>query len=130
MKNSELWAQYQDYTRELTAHSRKLAVAAAGVCWLFKDDSGAFPILILVSLLFVVLFFLFDLGQPFIAVVLYRWWIRREEVSKYRETGSIEGEYDKPAWLDKPVFGLWFMKVPLVLLSWLFAVAHVVRASI
>ncbi|MBN1182230.1 MAG: hypothetical protein JXB49_08080 [Bacteroidales bacterium] len=47
MKLSELWDQYQRYTKDVTEYSRKLAFAVAAICWFFKSDSVTFPVNIL-----------------------------------------------------------------------------------
>lgn len=130
MKNSELWEQYQKYTLDLTANSRKLAYVAGGLCWFFKDDNNTFPPKILMALFFLVLFFLFDLLHYFITAVIYRRWIRSKEKTMYEKTGTIEGEYDKPVWLDYPAFTCWFIKFFALLAVYSFLGWHILKSTI
>ena len=111
MKNKELWASYEFYTGELTKFSRQLAFAAAALCWLFRTQDGVFPAPILFSLAFVVLFFFCDILQYFVAAHLLRWWTRRKEKEMWETHHTIDGEYEKPAWLDKPAVVLFNLKV-------------------
>ena len=125
MKNKDLWDQYQRYTEDLTINSRKLAYVAGGLCWFFKSEDGTFPAMILLALLFLVLFFFFDLLHNLLAAVVYRIWIRLHEEKKYKETGTIEGEYDKPVWLDRPAFTCWCFKNVVLLLTYVFLGWHI-----
>ena len=124
MKNQELWKQYEDYTKELTGNARKLAFAAAAICWFFKASDDKFPTLILFALSFVVLFFMADILQFFCGALMLRLWTRKQEKLKHKKTGTIEGDYDKPAWLDHPSFGLWCLKIIALFLSFLFIGLH------
>lgn len=111
MKNSELWKSYEFYTGELTKFSRQLAYAAAAICWFFKSEEVTFPKPITVSLLFLVLFFVFDILQYFISAHLLRWWTRKEEKVMWAEGETLDGEYNKPWWVDKPAFVFFNLKV-------------------
>ncbi len=63
MDNKEAWANYKDYTRDVTEHSRKLGFAGIAVVWVLKPENGDFSILSLLSLFFVIAYFLTDVGQ-------------------------------------------------------------------
>ena len=104
MKNSELWKSYEFYTGELTKYSRQLAFAGAAICWFFKTPEVSFPKPIIVSLIFIVLFFVFDILQYFVSAHLLRWWTRKEEKLMWEKEKTIEGEYHKPWWVDSPAF--------------------------
>jgi len=110
MTNKEVWEHYKDYTRDITEFSRKLAFAAAGICWFFKTQENTFPTMVLWALMFLVTFFVTDILQALLAAILLRWWIRKEEKAKWRKTKSIEGDYLKPAWLDVPAFVMFLAK--------------------
>lgn len=124
MKNAELWAAYRSYTEELTKLSRQLAFAAAAICWFFKREPVAFPSAIIWSLSFVVLFFLFDLLQFFVSAHVHRLWTRREEERQWRESNSIDGEYEKPWYLDRPAFVLFNAKIVSLLLAFVMLGLH------
>lgn len=114
MNNSELWSQYRSYTEEFSKFSRQLGFAAAAICWFFKSDTVTFPTLILLALIFLMLFFMVDVLQYFVSAHRLRSWTRAEEIKMYNETGSIEGDYPKPAWLDRPAFIFFNMKAILL----------------
>ena len=120
MKNADLWASYQSYTKDATEFARKIAFAAAAICWFFKNDSGQFPTNITWALLFVVGFFAADLLQSLIAALVYRRWIHNEEHKRFAASGNIEGDYEKPRWLDYPAFTCFCLKLALLLLGYLF----------
>jgi len=118
MKNEDLWNQYMEYTQDLTANCRKLAFAAAALCWFFKTKDHQFPSLILKALAFTVAFFLANILQYFLAALFLRFWTRRQEKAKWKQNQTLEGEYDKPAWLDYPAFTMWWAKIILLLLAY------------
>jgi hypothetical protein len=127
MKNEKLWAPYVDYTKALSEIARKLGFGAAAICWFFKSADNTFPSHIKISLVFVVLYFMLDMMQYLIAAVLLRIWIRREEKKKWAEKQTIEGDYEKPAWLDHPGYALWLAKVVLLLLGYAFIGLHLMN---
>jgi hypothetical protein len=120
MTNKELWGQYKDYTTDLTSNARKLAFAAGAIAWFFKDDNNLFPKTILLAIGFLVLFFISDILQFMSGALVIRWWTRKEEKKKYAKTASLEGQYDKPAWLDYPSLTFWFLKILFLLLTFAF----------
>ena len=111
MKLKEVWEQYDIYTLKLTEQSRKLAFAAAGICWFFKTPEITFPRTISVALFLIVLFFIFDLLQYFLAAILLKNWARKQEKNAFAEKKTIDVEVDKPASLDTPGFCLFCLKV-------------------
>ncbi len=104
MKNAELWESYAFYTGELTKYSRQLAFAGAAICWFFKTPTVTFPQPVSLSLLLLVCFFACDVLQYFLAAHLLRWWTRREEKKMWAAKKTIEGDYNKPWWIDSPIF--------------------------
>ena len=129
MTNKDLWQSYQDYTKNLTENARKLGFASAAICWLFKSTGNTFPPLILNALGFVVLFFLSDVLQYLLGAVCLRCWTRREEKRRWQQTQSIDGEYDKPAWLDYPSYTMWWVKILSLAISFLLIGLHVIRTN-
>jgi hypothetical protein len=75
MKIEKIWEEYKDSKKDLTNNGRKLAFGAAAVCWFFKSPDARFPTLIIFSLLFIVLFFTFDILQFLSSVVSIRSWV-------------------------------------------------------
>jgi hypothetical protein len=122
MKNSELWSQYSTYTSEFTKFSRQLAFAAVAICWFFKSHAITFPVTIVFALSFLVLFFISDILQFFISAHLLRWWVRKEEKIKWKSSNpqTIEGEYNKPWWVDLPAFIFFNIKAFVLCVSFVF----------
>lgn len=127
MNNKEAWGHYKDYTLDVTEHSRKLGFAGAAICWFFKDESGSFPELILLALVFLIFFFIADVIQSMSGALLTRRWLRGEEIRKYEETGKIEGDYEKPGWIDYPSFTLFNLKVLFLIVSFAFTGWHIFK---
>lgn len=126
MKNQEVWSNYKDYTRDITEFSRKLAFGGLAICWFFKGSDLVFPKLILASLLFFILFFIFDILQSLTGALLLRLWIRSEENRLWEETGSIDQEYNKPAWLDGPSYGFFIFKIISIFVAFGLIIFHIV----
>lgn len=127
MNNSEAWGQYKDYTRDVTEYSRKLGFAGAAICWFFKDASAVFPGLILYALAFLVIFFIFDILQGMAGALLTRQWLHREELKRLADSGSVEGDYYKPRWLDYPAFTLFLLKVASLVMGFIFIGLHIFK---
>ena len=121
MKLSELWKNQQFYGRDLTEHSRKLAFAAALICWFFKSEKITFPPAVFWSLIFLVGFFIFDVLHYFWGAVRYRRFIYREEERLYKlgaTTLRVEDpEVNVTRRLDKPMYVMFCLKSVLLLLS-------------
>ena len=116
MTTERLWEEFQHYTRDLTEHSRKLAFAAAAICWFFKTPQITFPPPVMWSLSLLVCFFILDVLHYFVGAVILRWFTEREEARLWKETGSISGDIAKPRWVDVPAW-LFFIAKTLVLLA-------------
>src|SRR5688500_7741761 len=101
MTNADVWASGQDYTKELTVQSRKLAFGGAAICWFFKTAEATFPKPILFALLLIVVFFLLDMAQYFLAANGIRTWMLGAERDMWEKFETIEGDYSKPAHLDQ-----------------------------
>jgi hypothetical protein len=129
MKNQELWESYKEYTETLTEVARKLGFAAAAICWLFKANDNTFPPYILIGLSLVVLFFMCDMLQFLFGAIIIRTWTRSEEKKRWKEQGTIEGDYNKPAWLDYPSYTIWLIKVFCLLSSFLLIGLHLIQIS-
>ena len=122
MKTSELWQSYQGYTRDLTEHSRKLGFAGAGICWFFKTPQVTFPPLIYWALIFFVGYFIADVLQSLCGALLTRWFTQNKEFELLHRTNSIEGDVDRPRWLDWPAFSLFLTKSGFLLVGFVFIV--------
>lgn len=120
VNNSEVWGQYKSYTRDITEFSRKLGFAGVATCWVLKSADDSLPGYVLWALGFFVLFFISDILQGLVAALVLRRWIRSEEIELHRMTGKIEGEYNKPQWLDYPAFTLFLLKVSFLLIGFLY----------
>jgi len=120
MTNSELWEQYSQYTEQASSVARQLGFAAAGLIWAFRDTGSGWTEKAQAGLVFVVAFFITDLLQYVIAAVRRRLWIRGEEIKKWNETQSIEGDYNVPVTLDRPAFWLWWIKLGFLIVAYIF----------
>lgn len=125
MKNNDLWAQYNNFTKDLSDNIRKLAFAAAAICWLFRGENNLFPEEIKLSLGFVVLFFLFDISQYLSGALFVKFWTEHKENEFKKQTGTIEGDYQKPKWLDYPPFCCWLLKCVALLFSYSYLGKHI-----
>ena len=114
MKNKDLWDSYSTYTSEFTKYSRQLAFAAAAICWFFRSETVTFPKPIIWALGILVSFFIADILQFFISAHLIRWWTRDAEKKMWKEKKTIEGEYNKPWWIDSPAFFFFNVKAFLL----------------
>jgi len=129
MTNAELWKSYKELTQTLSENGRKLAFAAAGLAWVFKTDVATFPPAVRLALAFVVAFFSFDLLQFVVGAVLLRIWTRREEKKKWKANNSLDGDYEKPGWLDTPPFSLWWAKIIALLLAYACLGMHLIKMN-
>jgi hypothetical protein len=116
MTTEKLWDQYQDYTRDLTEHSRKLAFAVAAICWFFRTPQITFPPAILWSLALLICFFVLDVLHYFIGAFFVRLFLEHHEKAHYEKTGTELKEIPKPRWVDYPAT-FFFITKTLVLLS-------------
>jgi hypothetical protein len=114
MKLESLWGDYKEYTSSLSEQARVLAFGAAGICWFFRSKQTTFPGAIMVALLFVVAFFMTDLLQYYSAAVFLGLWTRSKEKERWAKKQTIDGDYDKPAWLDWPAYFCFHLKIILL----------------
>ena len=110
MKNSDLWQQYSNFTKDLSDNIRKLAFTSAALCWLFKNNENVFPEEIRFSLGAIAVFFIFDIFQYLLGALFVKFWTESKEKEFLIKTGNIEGDYHKPTWLDLPSFYCWVLK--------------------
>lgn len=111
MNNREIWESYDYYTSEITKHARHLGFAGIAICWFFRSSDIQFPRAILGALTGLVLFFLLDLTQYYVAALRLRLWMHEEEEKQESERGTIEGDYRLNKELDRPVFALFHCKL-------------------
>src|ERR1700689_3458905 len=102
MTGKELWSSYREYTRDITEHGRTLGFAGAGLCWFFKREDFTFPAIIYLALFFLVAFFIADILHSFTAALMLKFFTEYHERRMWIATKSIEGEIQKPRWVDWP----------------------------
>lgn len=117
MKVSEIWAQYQGYTKDLSDQSRKLAFALGAICWFFKTEDATFPKLILLSLAAIITFLVLDIVQNLVALLRRSTFARNQEEERWSrkenwdDIDTNDFEVELPASLDRPVFRLFIAKL-------------------
>lgn len=126
----ELWKVRDGMAKESTESCRKLGFSAGAICWLFKSGDYSFPLLIYWSLLFLVLFFLFDVLQFFISSLLYSAYVRRLEVISAPSGDDFEGVDGVPQWLNMPAMVLYMLKTVSLFACYLFIIVEIVRKII
>jgi hypothetical protein len=114
MTGKELWAEYQHYTRDITEHGRKLGFGGAAICWIFKSNDFTFPRPIYFALLCFVGYFIADILHGLSAALTIRFFTQYQEKKLWKKTHSIEGEIQKPRWVDWPAFAFFIGKVILL----------------
>lgn len=117
MKTDKLWETYQHYSRDLTEHARKLAFAAAAICWFFKSPRITFPPAVMACLSLLVLFFILDVIHHLWGATRLRRFLRRKEAELYKRTGTVSGEIEVPRSLDDPIFYVFVAKSLALLTS-------------
>ena len=127
MRNKDLWESYDTYTSDLTKHARQLAFAGAAICWFFRSPEVTFPALVLIALSCFVIFFLGDILQYYTAAMVLRVWTRRQEKIHWARDNTIEGEYEKPEWLDWPALFFFHIKIGMLLLGFTTLSAEFIR---
>ena len=130
MKNREAWSNCETYSKGLTDFSRKLAFASAAICWYFHDSNYSFPPRINVALFLLMVYFVGDVLQYFVAFHKWRQWILSEE-SAIQEKGERleDAEFDIPANLDKWPFRLFLTKIFILLFSFIFIASEFASRS-
>ena len=110
MTGTQLWEQYQHYTRDVTEHGRKLSLGGVAICWIFKRADFTFPVMIYAALLFFIAYFIADILHALSGALMIKFFTERQEARLWRETGSIEGDIHKPRWVDWPAFVFFIAK--------------------
>lgn len=130
MKIADHWTSYVEYTEDLTKTCRQLGLANGAICWFFKSPTVTFPKSILVALLLLCLYFLFDVLQYFIASWRIKSWLEKEETKAMNEVGHLNLEIDKPISLDKPIFIMGRLKVIFLILSYGMVILELVLRAV
>jgi hypothetical protein len=120
MRLGELWKEYQFYTRDLTKHARKLAFAAAAICWAFRTEAFTFPRTVYWALVFLIAYFFLDVLQYLLGALFVGGFTRYAEKIMWRDYGSLTCEVAKPSWVDTPVFVMFLLKIIALLVSFAF----------
>lgn len=126
MTGKELWAEYQHYTRDITEYGRKLGFAGAAICWIFKNVDLTFPLMIYLALFFFVAFFMADIFQGVSAAITLRYFTEYHEKKLWETTGSINGNIDKPRWVDWPAFTFFAVKIVCLMVGFAFIGVYIV----
>lgn len=127
MKLRELWDNYDYYTSELSKTFRTLAVSGAAIAWFFKSENFSFPNFILLSLVFLVAFFIADIIQYFVAAIRIKKYARSKEKEMYKKKieYNSETEIEVPEWLDNWPFTLFCIKSGLILAAYIFILIEI-----
>jgi len=126
MTGKELWEQYQHYTRDITEHGRKLGFGGAALCWIFKRNDFTFPLMIYAALLFFILYFIADILQSLTAALVIKFFTERQEAKMWRETKTIDGDIQKPRWVDAPALLFFSAKCVLLVAAFMFICLYLV----
>lgn len=87
--NEEIWSIYDSNTTTLSGICRQLAFAEGGICWFFKSSTCQLSPDVIFILKFLILFFVLDASQYFLAAAIY--WL----VAKYYECRNARGQIKK-----------------------------------
>ena len=128
MKNADVWQLYAERTDAITKTTRTLGLAAGGACWVLRPADGPLDVSLVLSLLFVVTCFAFDVAQFVVAAVWFRNFAHQEEAARRDECdGNLDGRpYVLPLGHDTWPYRLWWGKLVCLGLAWLAIVVHVV----
>lgn len=117
MKVERLWDRYVEYTADLTEHARKLAFAAAAICWFFKSPDITFPPAIQWALVFLVLFFICDVLHYAGGAITLRLYLEREEKKHWEKHHTELNEVLKPRWVDTTATTFALVKTLMLLIA-------------
>ncbi len=120
MKSEEYWEQYKDFSGEFSKAARTLAFGSLAISWLFKSEEFLFPTLIVAAIITTTLFFVLDTLQYFVSSVIYKRFIRRQEIEQHRKDGTIDFDVGKPECLDWPAESMWWGKSICLLATYVF----------
>ena len=68
-----------------------------------------------------------DVMQYLVSAFCLRFWIYHEEGKQWKETQSIDGEYNKPKWIDRPAFTFFIAKIICLVLTYIFIFIHICK---
>ena len=126
MTGKELWEQYQHYTRDITEHGRTLGFGGAAVCWIFKRDDFTFPALIYGALLLFIAYFMADILHALSGALTIKYFTEHQEAKMWTEQKKIDGEIQKPRWVDRPAFFFFIAKCVLLVGGFAFLALYLV----
>lgn len=124
----ELWDSVDSHTQSVSEQCRKLAFAAAAICWFFRTGENtdvSFPPFIITALLFIVFFFACDVGQYLSNASRLERWTYKQEVRIEAEQGRLvkaEDEVPNPPRLYKLGDILFYVKIACLFLAFLFLI--------
>ena len=130
---SDLWAQYQFYTSDLTEFGRKLGFAAAAICWLLKLPDGGFPKLVLWALGAVVVYFFLDIVQRLWASIRLKRFLEGLETSYFMQAGQgmpSDHNIEVPRKLDAPIHQVYVTKIVFLLTGFVLIAAEILLRNL
>ncbi len=120
MKVADLYAEYETYTKVLTETGRTLAIGAAAIGWFFRSAEFTFPAAILLSVLFVALYFILDILQLLVSAVRLKRLANSKEAEILRRKGNIyEEQITKPLSFTRIPYLLFLLKFPCLLFAYM-----------
>jgi len=122
MNITDVWNEFKQNTREVTESSRKIAFAAAAICWFFKTDNASFPKYIQLSLVFIVLYFIFDILQFLVSVISLKKWATRKEAILLLQKMPLDSPIIKPKWITKYPYWLFLTKLIFLAAAFVFII--------
>ena len=126
MTNSEIWKTYVNFTIDLSNNLRKLGFASIAIAYILNNSCTDFSVILKISILFTILFFLCDIMQYFAGAIRKRISITKQEKIYKRDTKSIEGEYIINRKEDTPSFLLWVFKTIFIVISYLILIISII----
>jgi len=129
VKLSAVWASYGQQTAALTELARKLGFAAAGICWVLKDQDKL-PALALVALGCTAAYFAADIAQHLCSAWRKKLLAERAEAGHFVATGRAAPEdldVTVTQAFDHPVYYIFLLKIFLLLTAYIFIGLQVLR---
>ncbi|MCY4673799.1 MAG: hypothetical protein OXD43_08580 [Bacteroidetes bacterium] len=129
MRIKDLWESYDFYTKALTEQGRKLAFAAAAICWFFKSEDVTFPWPITAALVCIVLYFTFDVLQYLVAATKIRNWTykKEDELESKKGKADLEEDVEKPPHLDDWPLRFFCLKLYVLFASFFWLIVEFVK---
>jgi hypothetical protein len=114
-----------EFSGKASDASRQLAFAAIAVIWLFKTDTPAGQLTIPHELIFpgilIVAALAADLFQYTVVGLIWRFYYL------YLEDKHISEVEQHSKWLERPIFGLFLIKIVLVMLAYILILLFLIR---